>query len=380
MEKSKIYLAAPHLSGKEILFIQSALDANWVAPLGENVELFEKEIASYIGAPYAAALCSGTAAIHLALKWLGVGDNDYVFCASLTFAGSCNPILYERARPVFIDSERASWNMCPQALEQALLWAQAQGKLPKAAIVVNLYGQSADYQPICALCSRFGVPIIEDAAESLGARYKDRQTGNFGELSIFSFNGNKIITTSGGGMLLSKNKDAIAKAKFWATQARDNYPYYHHTELGYNYRLSNISAGIGRGQFLALEERIAKKRRIYQRYADAFAGLPITLMPIPDWSKPNYWLSCATLDKECKLSPAVIIQALAKENIEARHIWKPMHTQPLYCSYPFFSLNKEKNVADDIFTRGFCLPSDTKMSTEQQDKVADIVKGCLQYV
>ncbi len=260
MKKSKIYLASPHLSGKEILFIESAIATNWIAPLGKNVELFEKEIASYVGTPYAVALCSGTAAIHLALKWLGVSTGDYVLCSSLTFAGSCNPILYEQAQPVFIDSEPNSWNMCPQALEQALLWSQEQGKLPKAAIVVNLYGQSADYQHISALCDKFGVPIIEDAAESLGACYKGRQTGNFGALSVFSFNGNKIITTSGGGMLLSKDKDAIAKAKFWATQARDDYPYYHHTELGYNYRLSNISAGIGRGQFLVLEERIAKKK------------------------------------------------------------------------------------------------------------------------
>lgn len=380
MQSSKIYLASPHLSGKEILFIKSALDANWVAPLGENVELLEKEIASYIGIPYAAALISGTAAIHLALKWLGVAENDYVICSSLTFAGSCNPILYERAIPLFVDSEQDSWGMCPKALEQALLWAKNAGKTPKAAIVVNLYGASANYGEIGAICQKYAVPIIEDAAESLGACYMGKQTGNFGELAIFSFNGNKIITTSGGGMILSRNKDAIDKARFWATQSRDNHPYYHHTELGYNYRLSNICAGIGRGQFLALHERIAKKTQIYQRYKLGLANLPISLMPVPSWSQPNYWLTCAVLDKDCHISPYTIIRKLAEYDIEARHIWKPMHLQPLYSSYPFFSINKGLSVADDIFARGICLPSDTKMTTHEQDKVIEIVRGCLHNV
>lgn len=376
----RIYLASPHLLGTEILFIKSALDSNWVAPLGENVDLFEKEIASYVGVGHAAGLISGTAAIHLALKWCGVGEGDFVFCSSLTFAGSCNGILYERAIPVFIDSEEQSWNMSPKALNDALLWAKSQGRLPKAVIIVNIYGQSADYDKLQAICLAENIPIIEDAAESLGATYKGRQSGSFGDLSVLSFNGNKIITTSGGGMLLSNDSKAIAKAKFWASQAKDNYPYYHHTELGYNYRLSNICAGIGRGQFLALTERIAQKRQIYARYKEAFIGLPISLMPTPEWSSPNCWLTCGILDKECKVQPLAIIEHLAAHNIEARHIWKPMHLQPIFEKYPFFSSHPHNSISDDIFKRGICLPSDTKMNEQKQNKVIDLVIGYLNNV
>ncbi|MGI6213336.1 MAG: DegT/DnrJ/EryC1/StrS family aminotransferase [Christensenellales bacterium] len=379
MKSDRIYLASPHLSGKEMQFIKQALDSNWVAPLGENVDMFEKEVASYVGVKHAAALVSGTAAIHLALKWLNVRDNEYVFCSSLTFSGSCNGILYERGTPVFIDSEYQSWNMCPDALERAFEWAKSQNKPPKAVIVVNLYGQSADYDNIRAICERENTPIIEDAAESLGATYKGKQTGSFGELSALSFNGNKIITTSGGGMLLSQNGQAIAKARFWASQSRDAFPYYHHTELGYNYRLSNICAGIGRGQLSALEERLAQKKQIYMRYKQALAGLPLRLMPVPQWSEPNYWLTAATIEKGCGVTPHAIIQKLAEHNIEARHIWKPMHLQPIFAGCPFFSRDKEI-VCEDIFLRGLCLPCDTKMTPEEQDMVIEEVKGCFNNV
>ncbi len=357
-------------------YIKEAFDTNWIAPLGKNVDEFEKEIAAFVGMKHAAALSSGTAAIHLALKWLGVKEGDYVFCSSLTFSGSCNAIMYEHAIPVFIDAEYESFNMSSLALNEAFRWAEAEGKLPKAVIVVNLYGQAANYDEIHKICKKYNVPIIEDAAESLGAKYKGIYTGNFGKLSILSFNGNKIITTSGGGMLLSNDENAIKKARFWATQARDNFPYYHHTELGYNYRMSNICAGIGRGQLTGLSDRVKKKKEIYNRYLSAFKDIDIIqMMPVPDWSEPNYWLSVALLEKSSSINPMDIIDALATHNVEARPIWKPMHTQPYYSDYPFFKAENEKVcVAEDIFERGVCLPSDTKMTNEEQDYVIGIIR------
>lgn len=376
MEK-RIYLASPHLSGKEMIYVKEAFDTNWVAPLGKNVDMLEKEVASYVNRKHAAALISGTAAIHLGLKWLGIKEGDFVFCSSLTFSGSCNSIMYEKAIPIFIDSEYQSWNMDVKALEKAFNWAKKQNKMPKAVITVNLYGQSCDYDRIKAVCDKYDAPILEDAAESLGSKYKGIHTGTFGELSALSFNGNKIITTSGGGMLLSDDEKAIKKVKFWATQARDNYPYYHHTELGYNYRLSNVSAGIGRGQLTALEERVAQKKAIYDRYKEAFKDIDdIEMMPVPEWSQPNYWLSCMTLKETSKVKPMDIINKLAENNVEARPIWKPMHTQPYYSQFEFFTSKKdgELSIGEDIFNRGLCLPSDTKMTTEEQDYVIGLVK------
>lgn len=374
MEK-RIYSASPHLSGKEMIYVKEAFDTNWVAPLGKNVDMLEKEVASYVNRKHAAALISGTAAIHLGLKWLGIKEGDFVFCSSLTFSGSCNSIMYEKAIPIFIDSEYQSWNMDVKALEKAFNWAKKQNKMPKAVITVNLYGQSCDYDRIKAVCDKYDAPILEDAAESLGSKYKGIHTGTFGELSALSFNGNKIITTSGGGMLLSDDEKAIKKVKFWATQARDNYPYYHHTELGYNYRLSNVSAGIGRGQLTVLDERVKQKKAIYHRYKEAFADIDdIEMMPVPEWSAPNYWLTTLTLKETSKVKPMDIIDNLAENNVEARPIWKPMHTQPYYEKYPFFTTKESGSVAEDIFNRGLCLPSDTKMTTEEQDYVIGLVK------
>ncbi len=375
--KRRIYLASPHQSGKEMDFVREAFETNWIAPLGKNVDGLEKEVSEYIGMKHAAALISGTAAIHLALKWLGVEEGDFVFCSSLTFSGSCNSIMYEKGVPVFIDSQYESWNMSPEALEKAFQWAKQNDKMPKAVITVNLYGQACDYDKILLICKKYNTPVIEDAAESLGSAYKGRHTGTFGDLSILSFNGNKIITTSGGGMLLSNDENAIKKAKFWATQARDNAPHYLHSELGYNYRLSNVSAGIGRGQLTALEERVAQKKAIYDRYKEAFSDIDdIEMMPVPEWSQPNYWLSCMTLKEKSKVKPMDIIDKLAENNIEARPIWKPMHTQPYYSDYEFFTSKKdgELSIGEDIFNRGLCLPSDTKMTIEEQDYVIGLVK------
>ena len=377
MEKKRIYLASPHMGGMEQVFINEAFDTNWVAPLGPNVNNFEKEIADYVGIKDAAALVSGTSAIHLALKALGIKEGDRVFCTSLTFSASCNPIIYEKGIPVFIDSEPASWNMSPIALEKAFKKSEEENKMPKAVIVVHLYGQAADMGKIIEICNRYNTPIIEDAAESLGATYKNKQTGTFGEYGAFSFNGNKIITTSGGGMLVSNNEEKIAKARFWATQARDNARHYEHTELGYNYRMSNIVAGIGRGQLRVLNERISQKKHIYNRYVEGFKDITdIEMMPICEYGEPNYWLSAMTLNKESNVKPLDIILALEKENIESRPIWKPMHIQPYYKEFEFFTHNESSlSVSEDIFNRGVCLPSDTKMTEEDMNKIINIIKN-----
>lgn len=368
----RIYLASPHMCGKEKEYVEEAFETNWIAPLGPNVNAFEKEIAKYVGTSSAAALSSGTAAMHLALIALGVGEGDVVFCSSLTFAASCNPIIYQNATPVFIDSEPENINMSPIALEKAF-----EKYTPKAVIVVNLYGQSADMDKIKAICNSHNVPIIEDAAESLGATYKGKMSGTFGEFGVYSFNGNKIITTSGGGMLVSNDDEAIKKVRFWATQARDQARYYQHSELGYNYRMSNVCAGIGRGQLTVLEERIAQKKAIYNRYKEAFADIEeIQMAPICDYGEPNYWLSVMTIDSSSKVKPLDVMIALEEDNIESRPIWKPMHLQPYYEKYPFYNHNNDGiSVAEDIFNRGVCLPSDTKMTDEDMDRVIGIVKG-----
>ncbi|KUK65698.1 MAG: DegT/DnrJ/EryC1/StrS aminotransferase family protein [Desulfotomaculum sp. 46_80] len=370
--KERIFLSSPHMSeqGYEKEYINEAFETNWISPLGPNVDLFEKEIANYVGINHAAALSSGTSAIHLALKSLGISSGDIVFCSSLTFSGSVYPVLYEKAIPVFIDSEYQSWNMSPEALKKAY----EKYPEPKAIIVVNLYGQSANFDEIRKITGQHGTPIIEDAAESLGATYKGVQTGTLGDIGIISFNGNKIITTSGGGMLVCNNKKIVEKVRFWATQARDAAPWYQHTEIGYNYRMSNICAGIGRGQLKVLEERIVKKKFIYELYKKMFDDIPaIEMMPICEYGSPNCWLSCFVLDKSCNIKPMDIINTLAKENIESRHVWKPMHLQPVFAGNPFFSIKDDIGIAEDIFNRGVCLPSDTKMTLKDVGLVVESI-------
>lgn len=369
----KVFLASPHMSkeGYEQEYIKEAFDTNWIAPLGANVNNFEKELAEYVGSGHAAALSSGTAAIHMGLHALGVQKGDIVFCQALTFSASANPIVYEEATPVFIDSEYETWNMDPKALEKAF-----EKYTPKAVIVVHLYGIPAKMDEIMKICQKHNVPILEDAAESLGATINGKQTGTFGKFGAFSFNGNKIITTSGGGMLVSDDEERIAKVRFWATQSREKFRYYEHKEIGYNYRLSNISAGIGRGQLKVLDERIAEKTNIHNTYKEGFKNIKeIQMQPYMQNSKPNFWLSAIILDKDSKVTPLQIIEALEKENIESRPIWKPMQLQPVFADRDFITLNESGSVSEDIFSRGVCLPSDTKMTREEQAKVIEIIKG-----
>jgi dTDP-4-amino-4,6-dideoxygalactose transaminase len=371
----KIYLSSPHMGGDEQQYINEAFATNWVAPLGPNVDGFERELAEYVGIKSAAALSAGTGALHLALKYVGVEAGDIVFCSSLTFSASCNPIMYQGAEPVFIDSDYESWNMSPVALKKAFEGQEKLNKLPKAVIVVNLYGQSADMDAIKEICDSYNVPIIEDAAESLGATYKDKFSGTLGAFGVYSFNGNKIITTSGGGMLVSNNEEAIKKTRFWATQSRDAARHYQHTELGYNYRMSNIVAGIGRGQLKVLDLRVQQKKHIYESYKEAFKGIKdIEMMPVCSYGEPNYWLSVITLKEDSKVKPLDIMLALEKENIESRPVWKPMHLQPYFEKYNFYSQNESGiSVSEDLFNRGVCLPSDTKMSDDDIKRVAKII-------
>ena len=369
MDRKKIYLSSPTLNGREIEYVNEAFDTNWVAPLGPNVNEFENEIAAYAGVSHAAALSSGTAAIHLALKLLGIKRDDIVLCSSLTFSATANPIAYEGAKAVFIDSERETWNMSPKALEEGLKkYPQA-----KAVIVVNLYGIPAKLNEIVALCEKYHVPLIEDAAESLGASYEGVQTGAFGKLGIFSFNGNKIITTSGGGMLVGKDASLIQKARFLATQAREPARHYEHKEIGYNYRMSNVVAGIGRGQLKTLDEYVERKKRIYDTYKESFSDIPeIKMNPFLANSQPNFWLSCITIDKNAKVKPLDIILALEALNIETRPIWKPLHLQPVFSENDF--IQNEDGVAEDIFERGLCLPSDIKNTDEDMELIIQTVK------
>ena len=375
--KERIYLASPHMGGNEEKYVKEAFDTNWVAPLGPNVNNFEKEICNYTKAKAACALVSGTSAIHMALKSIGVTNGDIVFASTLTFSATVNPIIYQGATPVFIDSEYKSWNMCPRALEKAFESAKENNKMPKAVIVVHLYGQSADMDKIKEICDKYNTPIIEDAAESLGTTYKGVQSGTIGEIGIYSFNGNKIITTSGGGMMVSNNEEYTKKALFWATQSREAERHYEHKELGYNYRMSNVVAGIGRGQLEVLDERIAQKKAIFDYYTEAFKNIwDIEMMPICEYNKPNYWLSCITLKEESIIKPIDIMVALEKENIESRPVWKPMHLQPVFKDYEFFSAKEGMSVSEDLFNRGVCLPSDTKMTEKDMQRIVSIIEGC----
>ncbi|MCI6713438.1 MAG: DegT/DnrJ/EryC1/StrS family aminotransferase, partial [Lachnospiraceae bacterium] len=338
MDKKRIYLSSPTMHGEEQEFIKEAFDTNWVAPLGPNVNAFEAEVAEYTGCGHAAALSAGTAAIHLSLKLLDVKQGDVVFVSDLTFSASCNPIVYEKATPVFIDAEPDTWNMSPEALKKAFeLYPH-----PKAVICVHLYGTPAKLDEIMAICAEHQVPLIEDAAESLSSTYKGKHTGTYGKYGIYSFNGNKIITTSGGGMLVSADEEATKRATFLATQARDPARYYQHSQIGYNYRMSNITAGIGRGQLLHLEEHKAIKKAIYEQYKEAFADIPeIAMNPMNPDGDANNWLSCMTIAKDCSVTPDMVMDALAEENAESRPIWKPMHLQPVFEQYDFIAHNED---------------------------------------
>lgn len=365
-----ILLSTPHLGEHEQEYVAEAFRTNWIAPLGPNVDAFESELAEYVGVEHAAALSSGTAAIHLALRLLEVSPGDVVFCSSFTFIASASPIVYQGATPVFIDSEPDSWNMSPAALRRALKEHADRGKLPKAVILVNLYGQSADMDSISAICDEYGVPIVEDAAESLGGEYKGRMSGSFGKLSIFSFNGNKIITTSGGGMLMSNDGDLIRRARFLSTQARDVAPHYEHTTIGYNYRMSNVLAGIGRGQLRVLNDRIATRRGLFERYREAFASVEgVEWMPEPAETRSNRWLSTLTLAPEAGVSAAEVTKLLSQANIETRPLWKPMHLQPVFKDCAYYPHGEAESVCDDLFERGLCLPSSSNMKASDQDRV-----------
>lgn len=363
----KIWLSSPHMSdeGYEMQYVKEAFDTNWIAPLGPNVDAFEKELAAWVGAKHAAALSSGTAAIHMALKAAGVEKGDVVFCQSLTFSATANPIVYQNAIPVFIDSDFNTWDMDPEALESAF----KKYPKPKAVILTHLYGLSADLDPIMKICQHHNVTLIEDAAESLGTKYKGKYTGTFGKYGIFSFNGNKIITTSGGGMLVSDDEERIAKVRFWSTQARDKARHYEHSELGYNYRMSNVLAGIGKGQLKVLDRRLAQKKHIFEFYRENLSHLEgLKMMPVNDWNEPNFWLSCITLSG--KVKPMEILEALERENIESRPIWKPMHMQPFYKGCDFVG----SGISQKIFERGLCLPSDTKMTDDDLNRVCGVIK------
>lgn len=369
----KIWLSSPTMHGEEQMFIKEAFDTNWVAPLGKNVTEFENEISAYVGCKSAAAMTAGTHALHMAFKLAGVGSGDIVLCSDLTFSATVNPVSYLGGTQVFIDSERETWNMNPKALKAGL--EKYRGKV-KAVVVANLYGTPAKLDEIQELCNQYGVTLIEDAAESLSATYKGQQTGTFGKYNAISFNGNKIITSSGGGMFLSDDEEAVQKVRFYSTQARDPAPWYQHSEIGYNYRMSNIVAGIGRGQLLHIDEHKNLKKAIYMRYKEAFADLPVKMNPYLECSEPNFWLSCMTIDEEVsdRITPEKIRLALDAENIESRPIWKPMHLQPVYEKNDYITVDGD-DVGGDIFKRGLCLPSDIKMTPKQQSRVIEIIKN-----
>ncbi len=374
---NKIWLSSPHLSGHEQKYVQEAFATNWVAPLGPNVNGFEEDLCSYIGVAHAAALSSGTAALHLALVMLGVGAGDVVLCQSFTFAASANPILYLGATPVFVDSETDTWNLCPDALETAIKDQQKQGKQIKALIAVHLYGMPAQLHEILAICERYDIPLIEDAAEALGSTYAGKKLGSFGKLNVLSFNGNKIITTSGGGALLSDDEQFIQKSKFLATQARDDAPHYQHSEIGYNYRLSNICAGIGRGQMEVIEERVAQRRANFDYYVKSLSFISgISFQPEAAGSFSNRWLSCVIIDplQTGGISREDVRLALAAKNIEARPLWKPMHLQPVFEKAPFYG----KNVAENLFDHGLCLPSGSNLTPNELAQIVEVIQGCFQ--
>lgn len=375
MSKNKIYLSSPHMGPAERRYVADAFDTNWIAPLGPHVNAFEAALAQYTGMPHAAALSSGTAAIHLALILLGVEAGDTVLCQSMTFSASANPILYQGARPVFIDSEPGSWNMDPNALEDAL---KAQNLKPKALIPVHLYGMPARMREIMEIAERYGLPVIEDAAEALGATYQGKQCGSFGQFGILSFNGNKIITTGGGGALVGKDEALIGKARFLATQARDPAPHYQHSQVGYNYRLSNVLAGIGRGQMEVLPERIAQRRANYERYRAYFGrwnerGYAIRFQEEAPGSFSNRWLACILVDPAANggLTREAIRLALEADNIEARPLWKPMHLQPVFAGAPFFG----GDTAERLFDIGLCLPSGSNLTEGDFERIFGVLDG-----
>lgn len=402
--KNKVWLATPTMHGDEIKYVQHAYDTNWMSTVGENINEVEKSICEKVGCKCAVALASGTSALHLAIKLAGVKAGENVFCTDMTFAATVNPVIYEKANPIFIDTEYDTWNMDPVALEKAFdIYPDT-----KVIVVANLYGTPAKFDEICAIAEKHGAIIIEDAAESLGASYKGVQTGTFGDYNAISFNGNKIITGSSGGMLLTDDSNAADKARKWSTQSRENSPWYQHEEVGYNYRMSNVIAGVVRGQIPYLEEHVARKKEIYERYKEGFKNLPVTMNPyIPELMEPNFWLSCMLINNDamckqvrsdseaCYISeqgkscPTEILETLAEYNVEGRPIWKPMHMQPMYRMNPFITKDGDGrartnayiagegvDVGADIFARGLCLPSDIKMTVEEQLRIIEIIKSC----
>jgi dTDP-4-amino-4,6-dideoxygalactose transaminase len=373
MTNEKIWLSSPHMGGEEVKFVMEAFHTNWIAPVGPHVEAFEKELAALNRIEHCAALSSGTAAIHLALIILGVQQGDEVICSSFTFSGTCNPVLYVGATPVFIDSEAATWNMDPELLEEAITDRIRKGKKPKAIILVHLYGVSAQVDRIMEIAGKYGIPVIEDAAEALGSTYKGRYLGTFGDLGVFSFNGNKIITTSGGGALVSANGDWITKARFLATQARDPAPHYQHSAVGYNYRLSNVLAGIGRGQLKVLEERVNQRRNVFSYYQKHLGDIPaITFQPEISDTRSNRWLT-TTVIKHPSVTREHIRLALEKQNIESRPLWKPMHMQPIFSGHPAYV----RGVSEGLFADGLCLPSGSNLSEEQLQRIVEFVRTAL---
>ena len=403
--EDKIWLSSPTMHGEEIKWVEEAYRTNWMSTVGENINEVEKITCEKVGCKYAVALSSGTAALHLAIKLAGIKPGEKVFCSDMTFSATVNPIIYEGGVPVFIDTEYDSWNMDPEALEKAFeLYPEV-----RIIVIAHLYGTPGKIDEIMKIAKKHNAIVIEDAAESLGATYKGKQTGTFGNYNCISFNGNKIITGSSGGMLLTDDLEAANKARKWSTQARENAPWYQHEEIGYNYRMSNVIAGVVRGQFPHLEEHIAQKKSIYERYKEGFKGLPVKMNPIPEECEPNYWLSCMIVDKDAmckqvrgeqdalyiaeqgKTCPTEILEKLAEINAEGRPIWKPMHMQPIFRMNPFITRNgdgrantnayivgENKDVGIDIFTRGLCLPSDNKMTPEQQEKIIEVIKGCFE--
>lgn len=382
------------MHGEEMEYIKEAYDTNWVSTIGENINVIEKNISEKIGCKYGVALSSGTAALHLAFKLAGIKPNDYIFCSDMTFSATINSAVNEKVIPVFIDSETDTWNMDPVALEKAFkIYPNT-----KVVVVANLYGVPAKFDEIRKICDKYGALIIEDAAESFGSTYKGIQTGSFGDYNTVSFNGNKIITGSSGGMLLTDNYEDALKARKLSTQAREDAPWYQHNEIGFNYRMSNIIAGIVRGQLPYLEEHIAKKKAIYERYKNGFKGLPVKMNPYDETNmEPNFWLSCMIIDKDAmceqvrsdnkaryttekgKSCPTQILETLSMHNIEGRPIWKPLHLQPVYQNNcHFVSVVDNVEVCSDIFARGLCLPSDIKMTSQQQDAIIEIVKSCFE--
>lgn len=371
----RIYLSPPDIGTAEREALSDALESGWVAPVGPALDGFEQAIMQRTGTKHAVAMASGTAAIHLALRACGVSAGDRVYCSTLTFVGSANPILYERATPVFIDCETRSWNLCPDLLAEALEKDAKQGQLPKALVLTHLYGQSAQLKRICELCEHYNLTLIEDAAEALGTTYQGQSVGSFGQFGIFSFNGNKIITTSGGGMLVTSSSTQAERVRKWSTQARDPAIHYEHSELGFNYRMSNLLAALGNAQLACLDEKIARCKEHFDAYTEAFSDIEaITMMPIADYGKPNYWLSCLTLDRASSVSPQAMIATLEAENIESRPLWKPMHCQPLYQEAPVVG----GSLSEDLFARGLCLPSGTQMQPEDRDRVIHLIRSMFQ--